>query len=61
MDTYVTYLLHFTEPIGHAKHYVGSALASRLDERMAEHASGRGAALTREACKRGESWTAYII
>ncbi len=39
----VVYLLHFSRPLAHAKHYLGSA--KNLDERLAEHQQGRGARL----------------
>lgn len=40
------YLLHFSTPYKHAKHYVGFVEASRpLDERLAEHANGIGSRL----------------
>jgi len=51
------YLLHFERPIHHVQHYLGSTIVGRLDKRMQEHASGRGAALTREAVRRGIGWT----
>jgi predicted GIY-YIG superfamily endonuclease len=49
------YLLHFTRPIHHARHYLGFA-ARDLDRRLADHAIGRGARLTREAIARGIGW-----
>ncbi|MDL4817376.1 hypothetical protein [Actinomadura opuntiae] len=39
----IVYLLHFTRPYKHAKHYTG--WTSDLDARLAEHAAGRGARL----------------
>ena len=38
------YMLHFSEPYKHARHYTG--WASDLDARLAEHEQGRGARLT---------------
>ncbi len=52
----VVYLLHFNSPIHHVQHYMGSTTVGRLETRMAEHAAGRGAALTAEAVKRGIGW-----
>lgn len=53
----IVYLLHFNSPIHHVQHYLGSTQAGRLEQRMFEHASGRGAALTAEAVKRGIGWS----
>ena len=53
----VVYLLHFDSPIHHVQHYMGSTMLGRLEERMAEHAAGRGAALTAEAVKRQIGWS----
>lgn len=39
------YLLHFTRPYKHAKHYVGFTAAEGLDERIARHRAGTGARL----------------
>jgi len=49
----VLYLLHFDQPLGNAKHYLGVTGEDRLRERLKEHAEGRGAALTRAVFKRG--------
>ncbi len=43
---YTVYLLHFTDREGDASHYVGITTADRLDDRMREHASGRGSRRT---------------
>lgn len=37
------YLLHFDKPYHHAKHYIGYAV--NVEERIADHAAGRGARL----------------
>ena len=50
------YLLHFDQPFGHARHYVGSCADGRLDERLAEHAAGRGANLLAHAVAAGVSF-----
>lgn len=54
------YLLHFTEPLGDptrprmsAAHYLGWAADGALEDRLAEHLSGRGAKITRAAHARG--------
>ena len=59
--TRVVYLLHFDRPLGdpsrpyaHASHYIGSA--GNLMERLAEHASGRGARIMAAAVARGIAW-----
>lgn len=38
------YLLHFSEPYKHARHYLGWT-AGPLEDRLADHAAGRGARL----------------
>jgi predicted GIY-YIG superfamily endonuclease len=40
----IVYLLHFSQPYQHARHYTG--WTEDLIERLGEHASGRGARLT---------------
>lgn len=47
------YLLHFDQPVGTARHYLGTCLDDRLDQRLLEHARGNGANLVRVAMKRG--------
>ena len=39
--TGVVYLVHFTEPYRHARHYTG--WTADLESRLAEHQAGRGA------------------
>lgn len=48
------YLLHFDQPYGHARHYLGWTLD--LDARLAEHAAGRGARLLAVAQAAGVTW-----
>lgn len=45
------YLLHFTTPVGHARHYLGSAAC--VETRLKEHRAGQGARLTQVAVIRG--------
>lgn len=45
------YILHFDEPIEHARHYIGSS--NQLTQRLYAHAVGRGATLTQVAFFRG--------
>lgn len=47
------YLIHIHPPVGRASHYLGLCKDDRLEARLHEHALGGGAALTREAIKRG--------
>ncbi len=47
-----TYLIHFSEPFGHAKHYTGSTTRS-VEERFAEHVAGKGANLTAKVVAAG--------
>lgn len=45
------YLLHFSAPFGHARHYQG--WAADLDARLAHHAAGTGANIIRRAMAAG--------
>lgn len=50
------YLLHFDEPLEHARHYVGSVKGNTIEAvraRMNEHASGRGARIMAVLAERG--------
>lgn len=53
----MVYLLRFHEPVGSGKkfvrYYMGYCDEERLDERMKDHRSGRGAKLTAAAAERG--------
>ena len=49
------YLLHFSEPYKHARHYSG--IATDLDARLAEHQAGRGARLLQVVKDAGITWT----
>ena len=49
------YLLHFSQPYRHARHYSG--FATDLDARLAEHQAGRGARLLQVAKAAGITWT----
>jgi predicted GIY-YIG superfamily endonuclease len=51
----ILYLLHFSEPYKHARHYSGIAID--LDARLAEHEAGRGARLLQVAKAAGITWT----
>jgi hypothetical protein len=50
------YLLHFAEPFGHARHYLGWAGPGNLRARLAHHAAGTGANLLRHVAKAGIGW-----
>jgi hypothetical protein len=50
------YLLHFAEPFGHARHYLGWAGPGNLSTRLAHHAAGTGANLMRHVGKAGIAW-----
>lgn len=52
-QNYVIYLLHFETEVSGKRHYCGIARAERLDARLTEHASARGANLTRRAALSG--------
>ena len=49
------YLLHFTTPYQHARHYLG--FSTDLPSRLAEHAAGQGARLTRVVKDAGIGWS----
>ena len=51
----VVYLVHFTEPYRHARHYTGWTVD--LDARFAEHQAGRGARLLQVIAQAGIGWT----
>lgn len=48
------YLIHFDQPIGHARHYLGYTV--NVDKRMAMHSRGAGARLMEVVKERGISW-----
>lgn len=49
------YILQFDPPLHHARFYVGYCDDTRLDQRLIEHQTGNGAAITRAAVERGIS------
>lgn len=53
--TGTVYLLHFTVPYRHARHYTG--WTADLDARLAEHAAGRGARLLAVVQQAGIGWS----
>jgi predicted GIY-YIG superfamily endonuclease len=48
------YLLHFTQPYKHARHYLGCA--EDVGARLAQHRKGTGARLTQVVREAGISW-----
>jgi predicted GIY-YIG superfamily endonuclease len=50
------YLIHFSAALGRSRHYVGYCREGRLDDRIREHRTGRGAALIREVNAAGIAW-----
>lgn len=48
------YILHFDEPLHHAKHYSGST--KNLRQRLVAHASGAGSKLTKWLADHGLNW-----
>lgn len=48
------YILHFEEPLAHAKHYAGSTLDLRT--RLTKHADGSAARLTEVLAELGRGW-----
>ena len=53
--TGVVYLVHFTQPYRHARHYTG--WTADLESRLAEHQAGRGARLLQVITQAGIEWT----
>lgn len=53
--THYVYLLHFSRPFWHARHYLGST--SNLDGRLAAHHAGRSAKLLEAIHKEGIPFT----
>lgn len=53
------YLIHIEPPVHHAQHYVGMCITAQFERRMRDHGTGNGAALLREAVKRGSSL--YVV
>lgn len=53
--TITVYLAHLSEPMAHARHYVGSTVD--LEKRNAMHAAGTGARMLKHAAERGITWT----
>ena len=51
----VIYLLHFDRPYEHARHYTG--WTTDLQQRLADHAAGRGARLLAVVKAAGIAWT----
>jgi hypothetical protein len=52
------YLLHFSQPYKHARHYQGWAASSgSLNSRLADHEEGNGARLLQVAKAAGITWT----
>jgi predicted GIY-YIG superfamily endonuclease len=47
------YLLHFSEPFGHARHYLGWTESDDVERRIARHRSGQGARLVRAVVNAG--------
>ena len=52
--TGTVYLLHFSQPYKHARHYLG--FATNLQSRMQQHASGNGARLIEVISQAGIGW-----
>jgi predicted GIY-YIG superfamily endonuclease len=48
------YLLHLSEPLAHASHYLG--IADDLDARLERHANGQGARMLAVCVERGITW-----
>lgn len=54
---YTIYLLHFDKPVSRCRHYLGLTGVNNLNARLARHARGRGANLTRRAVEAGIGFT----
>lgn len=49
MREYITYLIHFSKPVKHARHYLGSTRVECFKRRMQEHCRGDGSRLLKRA------------
>lgn len=53
----MVYILMFSQPLGNERHraqfYIGSCHDHLLNDRLAQHRSGKGAAITKAAVERG--------
>lgn len=47
------YVLHFSEPIEHARHYIGWTGKDDVQERLKSHMNGAGARIMRAVARRG--------
>lgn len=56
----IVYTLHLDPPLGHAKHYTGYT-DRPLEQRLAEHAAGRGAKLTTAQVRAGGTWRVAAV
>lgn len=52
-ETCTVYLLHFSQPLGHAQHYIGMTKRDDVEQRLDEHRTGRGARICRKAVEAG--------
>lgn len=50
------YLLHFSEPLAHARHYLGYCADGELEQRLERHRSGRGARIMAAVEAAGIKW-----
>jgi predicted GIY-YIG superfamily endonuclease len=49
----MVYLLHFERRVSNAQHYLGFTNDERLEQRLTEHVSGRGAKLVKRVLEQG--------
>jgi predicted GIY-YIG superfamily endonuclease len=50
----IVYVLHFSKPLHHARHYIGTTI--NFKRRMALHRAGRGAKILKRALELGITW-----
>jgi len=50
----VVYLIHFNEPLSHARHYMG--FTTNLPERLHAHETGNGSRLMEVISEKGITW-----
>ena len=56
----MVYLLHFTHPYKHARHYIGFAeTPATFDRRIAHHRAGTGARLPKVVADTGQYFTHF--
>lgn len=54
----IVYIIHFTRPVAHARHYIGTTRT--FNARMEAHRRGRGAKILKRANELGIKWRVVV-